>query len=83
MQLATNILSPVDPSKFIIHYFDRKRNEFRSTNLIEYLTEVFDVINEFDPSILKKQENRKKVIDFVPLFYPSDFERLYKILGTL
>lgn len=78
-------LDKIDPLNFKVHYNDQetKSGEYTITSLTSYFTAVLNVIQILNPSILQKPENRKKVLNYIPLSYSSDYEVVKEILGEI
>ena len=78
-------LDKIDPLKFKVHYNDQetKSGEYTITSLTSYFTAVLNVIQILNPSILQKPENRKKVLNYIPFSYSSDYEVVKEILGEI
>jgi hypothetical protein len=78
-------LDKIDPLKFKVHYNDQetKSGEYTITSLTSYFTAVLNVIQILNPSILQKPVNRKKVLNYIPFSYSSDYEVVKEILGEI
>jgi|GEM_PF-1418081 len=78
-------LDKIDPLTFKVHYNDQvtKSGEYTITSLTSYFTPVLNVIQILNPPILQKPENRKKVVNYIPFSYSSDYKVVKEILGEI
>lgn len=78
-------LNKVDPLLFKVRYNDEKTKsgEFTITSLTSYFAAVLEVIQTIEPEVLKKPENRKKVVSYIPFSYSSDYKIVKEILGEI
>ncbi len=80
-----SILEKVDPLNFEVHYKNTKNKsgEYTITSITSYFTPVLEVINIINPQILQEPENRKKVVNYIPFSYSSDYKVVREILGEI
>lgn len=86
LKLATvSNLEKVDPTKIEVRYKDSnsKSGEYTISSVAAYFASVIEVVHELDPKLLQKPENRKKIINFIPFSYLSDFRNFKAILGKV
>lgn len=78
-------LDKIDPKNIEVHYKDSKTKsgEYTISSIASYFGDVLEVVHEFKPALLSTPENRKKVINFIPFSYLSDFKSLQEILGEI
>jgi len=78
-------LEKIDPVNFEVRYKNQetKSGEYTITSLASYFADVLQVVYKLNPSLLKTTENRKKVINYIPFTYLSDFKNLREILEEI
>lgn len=78
-------LDKIDPANIQMHYNnpETKSGEYTISSVASYFPAVLDVIHELNPKILQTPANKKKLINFIPFAYLSEFKHLQEILGDI
>lgn len=85
LYLATINLEKTSPEKIKVRYKNKetKSGEYTISSVAGYFSDVLKVIHQLNPTLLKTAENRKKVVNFIPFAYSSDFKVIRDILDTI
>lgn len=78
-------LNKIEPKKINVRYKDQetKSGEYTISAVAGYFGDVLQLLHKQKPEILQQPENRKKIINFIPFAYLSDFKDLREILGEI